>query len=1148
MTRAVASLFMATYSPICVYAQAYSYVREGDFAYVTANASDVLSAMGYEVGDGEREYLSANESFGIAYSNSIPASYVIETFNNDVVCVMAGDYSFRSISGETVTWSPTAAYIGETPMSVTSDGWQLDVDNESGDTVRVEYSLDVAIDANDINEFVNKAYFAAKQANDKMESENERYEAQLAQYNADYQRYLTYLSDQEQYEKDEAVYKEYLARLASWELQSAVYKEYLQEYDKYLAELEECNKYDEKLQKYYADLAAYQQYLADVDEYEKAMDNFEQQMQSADVQTVLYHLSILDYLTKTVNLNRTIYGSIMGNSVTQVLSQTEALVLAGAERAAVERANNATIALRSLFAQYAEATTNEQKYAFYISCYSSLKSNLILLLQTLDYFYGFSMIRTAIKQYDKVQEFEILLAQLYYISVALSDSKVPNYVQAFKYDKTYGGYFDASYRVGPNKTLPSALVGQGNSLEDKQNGEPVQGGYVQIPIQPVRPTEVLHPGAIPEQISPIEPEEVQDPGDRPVVVDKPTPPTKVSKPTAPIAYQPTEQENKLIQMYGGLSQRANVSEDYVLTLKTSVTKYFRNAKITTLRFYDSIDSDQPMYVVDAAIGTYVQYPYALPVKTKTGYLCEFDYWQDGDGNKVETNRIVTDHGDLSLYPHFKETPLMYDVIWYVNGQRINDKCAFDSSPVYDEVKFGLPLTKQSSDVREYRFAGWEDSVSYQVYASNESLPIMKGSVCVYKAIFESSYVVEWVVDGSRVRQSVWAGQTPVYDGETEKEADAYCRYRFVGWDKEVTPASADVAYIAQYEKEYLCGYSNTGAKVTCLDGVYIADCTKSTAMRFNIGGMLNHCVENGASMQINLPKATLYFSKAAVYSANEQGASAMLISIVGVGSKEYSFLLRFFDSLGERIELSEVYGTLTAKGTFDAENSYLVLTDQQGNSSDVRFNISATEISFTIKTNVTYDLTVFYTIGIVPNANVTIQSSITRCKAGETVVLALSDLAPGVCVSSVYAIDSLGNNVSISDFSFVMPSSSVTVGAVCSYIEYLVTFKADGKTLITQTYRYGDQIISPISPIKPSDSEYEYIFVGWDKPLGTVTEDVEFNAVFDKKAIPIVEQTDSTLNKLIKVAYVAVPTVVVLIIGLTVFLIIRRRAKRKIKK
>lgn len=1141
---AVVALLVATYTPIKAYAYSnYDFARKGDIGYSTFYAWDLLSDMGYEVSDTEKELLSTVSDFEITYSNSIPSSYVEEKYENGVVAVTALDYSYKTASNKTVVWTPTAAYLGSESMIGGSGTWTGVASEQSGDTVRVEYLLTSSIDADSINAFSNKAFQFARQANDKITSENDRYELELAEYNQKYQNYLDYLDAATQYEIDLELYDEYLVNLASWQLQNSAYQTYLQEYEQYLIELEQYNNYDKILQQYYADFAAYQQYLADVDDYYTAMEKYNEQLLSPDVQKVLYQISILDYLTKRVNLNRTLMGAIMGNSVTQVLAQTEALVLAGAERAAVERANNATLALRNLFTIYSDAKTNEQKYAYYISCYDSLKDNFILLLQTLDYFYGFSMVRNAIKQYDRIEEYEILLAQLYYVSNALSDVKIPNYVQAFKYDKTGGGYFDSSYRVGPSKTAPAALVGKGGEVEDRQSGAPIESGYVKIPVMPTLPEEVAHPGAIPEQITPVMPEVVANPGDMPIEVIEPTEPTEVVEPVAPIAYKPTEQEAKLSALIdGGLTEREQLTDDYILTLKIEITKYFRNALLATLRFYERFDSAEPLYVVEATIGSYVDYPLSLPTKTREGYSCQFDFWQDENGNKIDLNSLATDKGDLSLYAHFNETPLLYTVIWYVNGTRLTSKYAYDSSPVYDEA-LGAPLSKPSYNDRQYRFSGWKNAVSGESYAQDESLPVMKGSVQIYEAVFESSYIVEWVVDGRRTRQSIWGGEMPVYLGSTSKPTDEYFSYHFAGWDKEIQPVSADVVYVAQFDKEFLCGYSNSGAKVTLSDGVYIADCSASTAMRFNVGGMLGLCAQNGAAMQVNLPRATLYFSQAAAYSANAQGAYAMVIGIVGLADKEYLFYLRFFDRQGQLIELSEVYGVLTTTGSFDADYSFLVAVDGQGNSTDIRFSASANSISFTIKTNVEYNLRLQYTVGVVPSDSVTINTSVKRARVGETVVITLTDLAPGKKISSVYAVDSNGNDVCVTDLSLVMPNSSVTIGVVCSYIDYVITFKSEGRTLLTQTYRYGDSIVSPLSPIKPSDDEYEYVFVGWDNELGIVTQDAVYNAVFEKRAIQKELPPESTLNKLIKAAYVVVPIVAVLIICLIIFLIVRRRKK-----
>ena len=46
---------------------------------------------------------------------------------------------------------------------------------------------------------------------------------------------------------------------------------------------------------------------------------------------------------------------------------------------------------------------------------------------------------------------------------------------------------------------------------------------------------------------------------------------------------------------------------------------------------------------------------------------------------------------------------------------------------------------------------------------------------------------------------LYEGELPTYGGETPYKAnDAYNSYAFAGWDKEITPVTADVDYVAKF--------------------------------------------------------------------------------------------------------------------------------------------------------------------------------------------------------------------------------------------------------------------------------------------------------------------------------------------------------------
>ncbi len=1099
------------------------------------NAADVLSLQGYDVSDEECDFLSDSD---FLFSYNVPALRdVSSSLSGNELYVSAQQYVFMGKYGE-VVWTPKDAYLDNKKISLDS---LATISDSDGDVVTVRYEACITIPMTEVNEFINKAYDASLSAYEKVSSEQERYLKELAEYNELNEKYEAYLKELAEYNELSKKYEAYLKELAVWNSQNEEYQNYLAELEIYEQEKAEYDNFDQTLSEYYANLAAYRQYLEDLKTYEKKKAEYDDAYSSSQADTARYHLAVLDYIKKEVNKGRTLYGAIMGDAVTQVLSNTEALVLAGAERAAVERANKATVALRSLLSDYDNAKTDEEKYAYYVSYYQSLKENFVLLLQTLDYFYSFSLIRNGIASYDATEKYEILLAQLYYISCALSNGAIPNYVQAFKYNKTDGGYFDSSYRIGPGKKTPLSLVGENNDLKDTENALPLESGYPSLPDEPKEPTKVSDPGGTPVCKEPIPPEVVQNPGEQPKAVTKPQQPIEVQKPEAPQKPEATQQESKLALLYenGTFYKREQLSSDCNVALSSNVTKYFRNAKIITVRFFD--DARTPLYSADVEAGDSLTYPYELPTKQKEGYSCEFDYWQDESGNKVDLSEIRLFGGDLNLYPHFNEQPLYYQVNWVAGGVTYRDSCAYDSSPIYDEGFYGTP-SKPSEGVRAYRFVGWRNATTNESYALNESLPLMTTDEVTYEAVFEGSFVVTVMVDGVITQTSVWGGETPVLS-EPIKQRDSYYSYEFIGWDKSVEAVQSDVTYIALFKKELLCSCERGGVAVSEQES-FVADCSTFDCSYYQISNLLSVAAAASKGLEIRLSTMTVVFSVSTVNAAAWAGVDALEVDCSMTAQKSYKYAINIF---GEQ-KLIDLNVKLVAYGRFDAENSFLNAIEAEGEQA-TRFTVSESQITFTAKSGTVYEIKPQYVINVVPSELVEVTLSAQRASQGQTISVNVSLLSKGTFVSSIYAIDALGNSVKVENGSFVMPRTAVTVGVVCSYYEYVVTFKVDGKTFVTKKMRYGEQIEFPSNPTKPSNGEFSYSFVGWDNDERYVSGDVEFNAVFE--AVPVSDDYDlpqGGLNKAIKTAYVVVPIVVLAAAGFATFMIIRKKRKVNRKK
>ena len=79
------------------------------------------------------------------------------------------------------------------------------------------------------------------------------------------------------------------------------------------------------------------------------------------------------------------------------------------------------------------------------------------------------------------------------------------------------------------------------------------------------------------------------------------------------------------------------------------------------------------------------------------------------------------------------------------------------------------------------------------------------------------------------------------------------------------------------------------------------------------------------------------------------------------------------------------------------------------------------------------------------------------------------------------------------------------------YINYVVVFKNyNGDVISTKTYHYGDAIVVPGAPKKPSDENYSYVFTGWDKSVTNCYGNAEYTAQFKAQDLPIVAVDNSS--------------------------------------
>lgn len=1131
----------------------YNYAKPGDLLPSVIRADEILSqALNEELSSLEKEYLSDYE-LKIKYTSSVSISNVVAELENSKLTLTLSPFEYIADNSERILWLPSTVDGDKVNYENGLYSYVIDdVSTKDADYVDIVYQALLKVDSDDINKYINSAYEYALSVNRKLEAEEQRYLLEQETYTKNYSVYSEYLNALEGYNNDLQAYNSYLQAYSLWEAKSNRYNQYLLQKAEYEAKQERYEAYLVKLEEYNAQYQRYREYLAKMLSYEKEYAEYEKAVSSTEKQTALYQLEILNFITKPVtDMNRTLSGAILGESVTKVLAEKESLVTIGkVESKAVDLASNATTKLRALINSYLQCSTDAEKYAFFILSKEDLTESFIDLLVALDYIYqypDYTLVRRIMAKENGVEKYEILLAQLYCICHALTEGELPNYVVKYKgANKTYAGYFDENYTIGlSSPRTPEQILGE-DYLEDKSLSEPLENGFPGLPEKPVEPEKVEEPIRPTAVSKPVEPQSVDNPGDAPVKVDVPICPEVIDEPVLPVEYQPTESEENFRAGYldGILIERELLNGDIYVKATATVSKYFRNAKIVTIRFFDGV-SDEPIWVVkDAEVGSSVDFNGTYPTKVKEGYTCTFAGWRDKEGNIVDCNHLQTDKSDLDLYPLFEELPKSYSLSWIVNGITRTSEHLYDSIPVYNEDVLGK-LEKKGSGVRDYRFIGWSSNGVF--YPLGEPLEVVCGNR-EYVGVFEQSHVVTFVIDGIGKSQAVWNGELPIEPDTPYKEGTSDKYFLFSGWDEEIEEVYEDKTYNAIFDSYYYACVNNLPLEIVSTDIAFSVNC-RSYRNDYEIANLLNVAFSEEKSISFCCVDGDISFSRENVEEFYSLGVTGFRLESVIQASGGYKLIFKLFNENGQVESVSKVRVSLP---DFEVtERSHLMAT-RNNIKKEVSYSIKDDSLVIDMTPSTIYTMCKLYLVSAISSENAEIGVNKNYAEVGDKITVKVSNLIDGAYITGLYLVNGEGENSELNGYSFLMPASDVTVGILTEFYKYTITFKANGKTLFTTTYKYGEKVTAPSVPDITAEEGYIYKFTGWDKVVSVATEDCEYNAVFEKQENKDVDSVPQggkldILAKLFKPLLYGGIALVVIIVILIILAVYRKRRKKSKK-
>lgn len=192
--------------------------------------------------------------------------------------------------------------------------------------------------------------------------------------------------------------------------------------------------------------------------------------------------------------------------------------------------------------------------------------------------------------------------------------------------------------------------------------------------------------------------------------------------------------------------------------------------------------------------------------------------------------------------------------------------------------------------------------------------------------------------------------------------------------------------------------------------------------------------------------------------------------------------------------LNHNYGKWVSNG--DATHTRICLNDETHTETENCQGGEATATSgpICLICNAEYGERLWYTV-IFKNYDGTVLSTSTY-HYGDTVVVPATPVKPADNTYS-YAFKGWKNfsTVCVGNVEYVPEFTS-------AYIDYTVVFKNyDNSVLSSKTYHYGDTIMEPAIPSKPSDNIYSYLFTGWDNDIVNCNGNAEYKATYTQAYI-----------------------------------------------
>lgn len=414
------------------------------------------------------------------------------------------------------------------------------------------------------------------------------------------------------------------------------------------------------------------------------------------------------------------------------------------------------------------------------------------------------------------------------------------------------------------------------------------------------------------------------------------------------------------------------------------------------------------------------------------------------------------------------------------------------------INYSASLPKKVGDEKyeTYKFSHWEYEDGTKLDLNNVTKEGLVYPVFVGEKL--RSYKVTWKVNEKVYEESYEYGSIPQFKETIEEKYSGNSYYKFSSWDKVVSEVITDTIYTAVFKKEYIISDDKNHANIKQDEEKVTIDFSSSENDSVDVKKFFDLIVDDDSSFKLEIitKDTTAILSSSTVNNLKNNNVSTIEIVSDMNSTYDYTFEVVFKDENGEVLETKTTVD-IEFGGVFNPTKSNLYY-EENGELVEVRAEITGNTVKVNnFNPNLKYY--VFPTYRIVYESNEYGNVSLVpTARANEEVSINVELLKEGTYVKEIILIDSEGNQTKLeSTETFAMPQSDVHVVVTYEYYTYTIEFVVDGETFSSKVYKYGDEVVLPPTPIKASDDEYSYEFVGWSEEVTNCYGDKKYVAIFE---------------------------------------------------